>query len=420
LYALKATPKQLATVPKDVGALPVLHEPGKVLGDPPDATDRPVNGTTDNCNTQFALLAMWTARHYDVPMQRTLDLLVTRFRNSQNTDGGWGYRFRQNGGEGGSPPMICCGLLGMAVAHGLAHDAELKEQQRQAAAAAHVLTVMAAPPLAAGVAPAAALVLPPEAEPAPAAGAAPAAPGLAKDPMVVKGFTALSQHLGTPTGRVTNLKQENLYFLWSLERVSVLYDLHTIGDKEWFRWGAEILVANQEQLGNWKDGGYPGATPVIDTCFALLFLKRVNLIPDLARKLPPQAEDLNKSVQRAAAPEPKPADADKAGKKDESKLATAAPAPPAAPPAPPSGTGLESKTPAPDPKATATRPEDDAEAAPLARRLWPWLLLLAALLLLVGGGALVLVSRLGAAKEPEPSRPRRREGGRRAKKTRSH
>ena len=35
----------------------------------------------------------------------------------------------------------------------------------------------------------------------------------------------------------------------------------------------------------WHNGDYPGATPVTDTSFALLFLKRANLAKDLSSKL---------------------------------------------------------------------------------------------------------------------------------------
>ena len=63
-----------------------------------------------------------------------------------------------------------------------------------------------------------------------------------------------SRLVGEPTGTWNSPKAINLYFLWSVERVAVLYNLPTIGKKEWYRWGAEILVANQKKDGNWEDG----------------------------------------------------------------------------------------------------------------------------------------------------------------------
>jgi hypothetical protein len=56
------------------------------------------------------------------------------------------------------------------------------------------------------------------------------------------------------------------YYLYGLERVGSLYETETIGKHEWYRDGAEQLVAKQNDEGSW------GAEP--DTCFALLFLAR--------------------------------------------------------------------------------------------------------------------------------------------------
>src|SRR5205085_12039207 len=86
------------------------------------------------------------------------------------------------------------------------------------------------------------------------------------DPRIVSGLLALTKNVGVPSGRVENLPMANLYFLWSVERVGVLYDLPTIGNKDWYRWGAEILLANQMSAGNWDNGSYHGASPTIDTC----------------------------------------------------------------------------------------------------------------------------------------------------------
>ena len=69
---------------------------------------------------------------------------------------------------------------------------------------------------------------------------------------------------------------KTFYFLWSLERLSVALDLETLGSKDWYNWGAEIILANQQPDGNWR-GEYDTA----DTCFALLFLRRANLARDL-------------------------------------------------------------------------------------------------------------------------------------------
>ena len=78
------------------------------------------------------------------------------------------------------------------------------------------------------------------------------------------------------------------YFLWSLERVAVALNLDTIGKKDWYGWGAEILLENQLPNGVWSgEYGDSGA----DTCFALLFLKRANLARDLTAQIKGQVKD---------------------------------------------------------------------------------------------------------------------------------
>src|SRR6185437_12670228 len=77
----------------------------------------------------------------------------------------------------------------------------------------------------------------------------------------------------------------NLYLLWSVERVGVLCQLNTIGKKDWYRWGVKHLLSAQRADGSWFGQGYPHSTPTVDTCFALLFLRRVDLLPGLAKEL---------------------------------------------------------------------------------------------------------------------------------------
>jgi hypothetical protein len=232
-------------------ALPVFKDPEVLFQREPPRTKAPLRlaSITDNSNTQFAILALWVAQRYDVPARRTLQLVVRRFETSQNLDGSWSYLYALGGQGDGRPSMTCVGLLGLAVGHGLAQPAR-----------------------------------------------APAGPKPAADPRVVNGLAALSRSVGEPNGNWRYQPMENLYFLWSVERVGVLYDLPTIGDKDWYRWGAEILIANQDKRGHWANGGYHKASPTIDTCFALLFLKRANLVSDLTSRLPFKPDELKQTV----------------------------------------------------------------------------------------------------------------------------
>ncbi|HZY87266.1 MAG TPA: hypothetical protein VFE78_20695, partial [Gemmataceae bacterium] len=254
-------PAAKVVIPPSLRGLTVFQPPDWLgLLDPPDSRERPLLPTTDNSNSQFAILALWAAQRHGVPMERTLRRVALRYEASQNADGSWGYDYRRGGAVPERPSMTCVGLLGLAVGHGFDQAA---------------------------------------------AGRA------AQDPRILAGFVALSKNVGAPAGRTQGLPMANLYFLWSVERVAVLYDLQTIGGKDWYRWGAEILVANQGPHGNWADGGYHGASPVLDTSLALLFLKRANLAADLTRKLPfdPGALDdsiIGKLAQENRAKETKP------------------------------------------------------------------------------------------------------------------
>ncbi len=64
------------------------------------------------------------------------------------------------------------------------------------------------------------------------------------------------------------------YYLYGLERVGVLTWSRHIGKHDWYREGAEFLVAHQ-QGGKWDDPNCPG--PINNTCFALLFLTRATV-----------------------------------------------------------------------------------------------------------------------------------------------
>jgi hypothetical protein len=246
-------------------------------------------GTGDNSNTQFALLALWAARRHGVAAECPILLSYKRYINTQNADGGWGYVYflgagppvplpqlpmpqlpppqpgglppPQPGGlpppAGGQPPagggpmpgfgmadvmnsrptMTCVGLLGLAMGNGMVADAAKGKVKRK------------------------------------------------EDPAIPKGLALLGKSVGKPAPEGAKPPMQNLYLLWSIERVAVLYDLKTIGGNDWYGWGAQILLANQAPAGNWTGGQYQGSCEALDTCFSLLFLKRSNLVPELTENL---------------------------------------------------------------------------------------------------------------------------------------
>ncbi len=205
--------------------------------------------TGDNSNTQFATLALWVARRHGLPVEKALARVEQRFRVTQDLDGGWAYTpaFDASGRLmiRSSATMTCAGLLSLEVGHGVTAEAA-KEKGK-------------------------------------------AAPNLAADGALKKALATLGTAVGVPAkdGQVPMVGGKSYYFFWSLERVAVILDLDTIGGHDWYAWGSEILVANQGADGSWH-GDYPA---MVDTCFALLFLKRANMAHDLTSALKGEVKD---------------------------------------------------------------------------------------------------------------------------------
>ncbi|MGH7225304.1 MAG: hypothetical protein ACRELF_18940, partial [Gemmataceae bacterium] len=242
-------------IPLLLQALPVFRADAALLWREPPASKETIAasaarfsavGRSDNSNTQFAMLGLWAAQRHGLPVAPTFEIMTVRFERSHLYPSGlWWYSLDE---EGGTRSMICVGLMGLAIGRGLR---------------------LATP--GAGI-------------------------GAKKDVHVLRGLAALSRRIGRPTGRMDKpVPFYDLYYLWSLERVAMLYDLRTIGDKDWYRWGAESLVANQARGGSWT-----GMSPNLEwagkknydyratltTAFALLFLKRSHPMKELTSKLP--------------------------------------------------------------------------------------------------------------------------------------
>jgi hypothetical protein len=246
----------------------------------------PRKGTiTDNSNTQFAILGLWVARRHGIPVGKALARVDARFRDGPNRDGGWGYRSPPSAEAGlSTPAMTCAGLLGLAVNHGLVHEAAYRTELAKASKD-------------------------------PKRRREPPPPDLFRDPAIRRGMAWLSSVVGAPGQRKNRAELDvtsdpNYYFLWSLERVAVAYGIKTFDNKDWYAWGSELLLDSQEQDGSWQ-GKYADAGA--DTCFALLFLRRANLAHDLSTVLQgKQAEPEVVSMKSRGAPaQSKPAPAEK-------------------------------------------------------------------------------------------------------------
>jgi hypothetical protein len=389
LTALAPKSKTFSSPPATLLNLPVFNpSSGFVLAEPQDKTHE-VRGTTDNSNSQFAALALWAARRHGMPMNRSLTLIARRFMTSQNPDGSWGYRYSYGGGDPERPAMTCVGLLGLAIGHGLAADKEAAENPALVLDRARAAALVAFHPPSSFV-----FLALDRAEKKQALGRA---QQRANDVQVLNGFLALDKHVGEPVDRTADIPQKDLYFMWSLERVGVLYDLPTIGRKNWYRWGAEMLVANQKFQGNWDNGGYPSANPIIDTCLALLFLKRGNLVADLTTKLPFDPNALTKSINEQLAP----------GDSATSNTLKTVETSPAAISEPPVNHAKGST-----PSAVALVPQTAATPVPAETETrgksgWLWLLVLLAVLLFIACGVLLTSYSLAQKKPSNPAKWKR-------------
>src|SRR5260370_40589942 len=83
------------------------------------------------------------------------------------------------------------------------------------------------------------------------------------DDAVKRALAMLAREIDRPNEK----RPKNLYFLWSLERVGVLYDQPRIVDKDWDAWGSKALLPAQRADGGWQGGESPGSDPIGDTSF---------------------------------------------------------------------------------------------------------------------------------------------------------
>jgi hypothetical protein len=187
----------------------------------------------DNSNTQFAILGLWVAQRYGVPARSALLATARYFQNTQAGDGSWSYHAKAAANR---DSMTCAGLMSLAMRYGVSSG------QGRDIRPDHPISI--------------------------------------QDPAVLRGLRYLARSLDkivVDGNRIVGVEaRDPFYFLWSLERMAVIYDLNKVGEREWYPWAAQLLVEAQGRDGRWLGIADPAAT-----CFALLVLKRSNLARDL-------------------------------------------------------------------------------------------------------------------------------------------
>ncbi len=209
----------------------------------------------DHSNTQFATVGLWVGRRHGVPVETAIAQLEMHYLGVQIADGGWTYSSTINLGT--SATMTCAGLMGLGVGMGMRQEAKLYSKPIPKVKIKRPQNI--------------------------------------KAPQFNKPIEMALKLLGAylKNGTDDSLHNagrplvDNYYFLWGLERVAVAFDLKKIGGIDWFDWGAEALIQQQNRNGSW--GGM--RQPTVDTSFALLFLNRANLMTDLTISLKGKVQD---------------------------------------------------------------------------------------------------------------------------------
>jgi hypothetical protein len=259
---------------------------------PGDRKFTPWGARYDNSISQFSVLALWVARKYDIPVATSLVLEEQRYRQHQSpTSGGWVYA--GHAGNGGTAPMTCSGLLGLAIGHGIRDEVEEMKARKGEKHQRKKVNILEEPEIKKAL--------------AFVGQGLDAVTAAAKGEDLRARFRELTQKI-QEAARQGDFKKRNeliqerlalmrdagakgiplysgrldIYFLWSVERVAVIYGLDRIDGRDWYKYGSKVLVKDQNADGSWQ--GKWGGGPV-GTSFALLFLHRTNLVKDLTDKL---------------------------------------------------------------------------------------------------------------------------------------
>ena len=92
-----------------------------------------------------------------------------------------------------------------------------------------------------------------------------------KDRSVLRGLDWMARNF-TVTDNPGRPDRKFYYYLYSLERMGMLYGTETVGRHDWYPEGVDFLLTAQGPDGSWA--AKTQVNPLRDTCFAILFLRR--------------------------------------------------------------------------------------------------------------------------------------------------
>ncbi len=201
----------------------------------------------DPSNSQFALLALYEAERAGIKISdKTWRLALQYWQQAQNPDGSWSYTKDRPG----SGSMTCAGITSVIIASGELNNGDAEVVGGEVRCCGNQQTNQA----------------------------------------IDNGLRWLERNFSVHTnpggGSGLGVLQGNLlYYLYGVERTGRMTARRFIGQHDWYREGADMLVRSQDNLsGFWKGAGHAESDPVIGTSFALLFLAKGRR-PVLAAKL---------------------------------------------------------------------------------------------------------------------------------------
>ncbi|WP_404310592.1 DUF4159 domain-containing protein [Neorhodopirellula lusitana] len=185
-------------------------------------------GNGDPSNAQFAVLALGAAADLGIEVDPAIFQLASDYwKGIQLRRGGWSY-----GGPTPSGSMTCAGIASTLICNGSLRDRNNQDQQLNCCGNSD------------------------------------------SDDTVQRGLDFLSTVFtvrANPGGELLSY----FYYLYAVERVGRLSGRRLIGDRDWYREGAERLVSLQDDFqGFWQGGGPVETNRDIATSFALLFLAK--------------------------------------------------------------------------------------------------------------------------------------------------
>ncbi len=208
-----------------------------------NAINNSIGRYSDNSNSQFALLALYEAERAGVSADKSVWVRTQAYwKSCQCQDGSWPYTksiqitnnngrvtFRSIQAGGGYGSMTCAGIGSLLIAADCVErkDASVQEDRILCCGGHHE-----------------------------------------EDDEIAKGLNWLGRNFTVTTNPGHGAFES--YYLYSLERTGRLSSRRFIGGHDWYREGADFIIHQTPWIPRWQ----AEQAPLIDTCFALLFLSK--------------------------------------------------------------------------------------------------------------------------------------------------